>query len=195
MNVAVYCASSNHVEARYVQAAETMGRLLAEGGHTLLYGGGNVGLMGAMARAAHRHGGAVVGVIPEALRAIEGVAYEAADELHITDTMQQRKHLLFTRADAFVVLPGGFGTLEEFMEVLTLKALSYHEKPIVLVNTDDFYAPLLALCRHFYDTRFARVETEALFHIVPDPAAALAYLAAYAPAPVPPDDRAPHVSS
>ncbi|WP_457652281.1 LOG family protein [Rhodocaloribacter sp.] len=176
-HVGVYCASSNHIDEKYFAVASETGRLLAERGHTLVYGGGNVGLMGTVARAVHEHGGEVFGVIPDALRQIEGVAYEVADELIITETMQERKRLMFTRAEAFLVLPGGFGTLEEFMEVLTLRQLGYHHKPIALVNTDGFYAPLLDLFEHYYRTGFARARYRALYHVAPTPADALDHIA------------------
>ena len=174
--ICVYCSSSNRIHADYFEAAARAGRLLAERGHTLVYGGGSVGLMGAVARAVHKGGGHVVGAIPEALRQIEGVAYEVADELAVTETMQERKAILFTRADAFLILPGGFGTLEEFMEVLTLRTLGYHHKPIVLVNTAGFYDPLLRLFEHFYAGGFARERVRTLYHVAEDPEAALDYL-------------------
>jgi len=177
--VGVYCASSNHIDEKYFATASEMGRLLAERGHTLVYGGGNVGLMGTVARAVHEHGGKVFGVIPKALRNVEGVAYEVADELIITETMQERKRHMFTRAGAFVVLPGGFGTLEEFMEVLTLRQLGYHHKPIALVNTDGFYEPLLALFEHYYRTGFAHPRYRDLYHVASTPADALDYIAAH----------------
>ncbi len=180
-HVCVYCSSSNHVAPRYAEVAEATGRLLAEQGYTLVYGGGNVGLMGTLARSVHTHGGRVVGVIPEALKAREGVAYSVADELITTQTMQRRKAIMFTRADAFLVLPGGFGTLEEFMEVLTLRQLGYHDKPIALLNTDGFYDPLLDLFEHFFSERFARASMRALYHVAPNPAEAVAHLAANGP--------------
>ena len=172
--ICVYCSSSNRIALPYFDMADEVGRLLARRGYTLLYGGGNVGLMGQMARAVHAHGGRVVGVIPEALKTREGVAYHVADELITTETMQQRKAILFTRADAFLVLPGGFGTLEEFMEVLTLRQLGYHDKPIALVNTDGFYDPLLDLFEHFYREQVARARDS--FYFTPDPEDALLYL-------------------
>ena len=141
-----------------------------------VYGGGNVGLMGGVARAMHEHGGHVIGAIPKALRKIEGVAYEVADELIVTETMQERKAILFTRADAFLVLPGGIGTLEELMEVLTLRSLGYHQKPIALVSTDGFYDPLLHLFEHFYAGGFAREKTRALYHVAETPEGAIDYL-------------------
>jgi uncharacterized protein (TIGR00730 family) len=175
-NICVYCSSSNLVERHFFDMAEETGRLLAERGHTLVYGGGNVGLMGAMARSVHAHNGQVVGVIPEALKQREGVAYDVVDQLIITPTMQKRKAIMFTRADAFLVLPGGFGTLEEFLEVLTLRQLGYHNKPIALVSTDGFYDPLLALFDHFYEARFAHEQSRTLYHIAADPTAALDHL-------------------
>ncbi|MDX1546501.1 MAG: TIGR00730 family Rossman fold protein [Rhodothermales bacterium] len=176
MNVGVYCSSSDRIAQVFFEVAEDAGQRLAAGGHTLVYGGGNVGLMGALARSVHRHGGQVVGVIPEALKAREGVAYDVADELITTRTMQQRKALIFTRADAFLALPGGPGTLEEFMEVLTLRQLGYHHKPIALVNTGGFYEPLLTLLGHYVRQGFARESLLRLFHASPDPAGALEHV-------------------
>ena len=144
MQIAVYCASSNRVLGAYAGDAERLGRAMAARGHGLVYGGGAVGLMGAVARAVHEGGGHVVGIIPEALKVREGIAYELADEMVVTETMSERKRLMFTRADAFVVLPGGIGTLEEFFEVVTLHALGYHAKPIALVNTGGFFDDLVA---------------------------------------------------
>lgn len=179
--ICIYCSSSSLVDAAYVRVAERMGQLLGERGDTLVYGGGNVGLMGVLARSVHAHGGRIFGVIPEALKAREGVAYDVADEMVVTTTMQERKAHMFTRADAFVVLPGGFGTLEEFLEVLTLKQLHYHHKAIALVNTRGFYDPLIALFEHFFRERFAHEQHRELFYLAADPADALAYIDAYEP--------------
>ena len=132
--------------------------------------------MGAVARAVHAGNGRVIGVIPEGLKQIEGVAYEVADELIVTETMQERKAILFTRADAFLVLPGGIGTLEELMEVLTLRSLGYHDKRIALLNTASFYELLLQLFEHFYTGGFAREKVRALYHVAETPQAALDYL-------------------
>ncbi len=175
-SIGVYCSSSNRVGAVYFAEAEALGQLLGARNDTLVYGGGNVGLMGALARSVHAHGGRVVGVIPEALKAREGVAYDVADELITTQTMQERKALMFSRAEAFIVLPGGFGTLEEFFEVLTLRQLGYHQCPIALVNTNGFYDPLLALFKHLYAEQFAFPGAQAAYHVAPTPAAALAYI-------------------
>lgn len=175
-NICVYCSSSNRVAAKYFEVAEAAGRLLGERGHTLIYGGGNVGLMGVLARSVHTHGGRVVGVIPDALKAREGVAYDVADQLITTRTMQKRKAIMFSRAEAFMVLPGGFGTLEEFFEVLTLRQLGYHPHPIALVNTDGFYEPLLTLFDHLYEEHFAHPAHQSLYYVAPHPADALQYI-------------------
>jgi len=168
-HITVFCASSNHVDSRFTIVAERMGYQLANRNITLVYGGGDVGLMGIMARAVHANGGRVVGVIPYALRSIEGVAYEVADELIMTDTMRERKAKMYERADAFVALPGGIGTLEEFMEVITLKKLGYHDLPIALVNTDGFYDRLLELFSEMIDSQFLSETEHALFEVVSEP--------------------------
>jgi len=170
-HITVFCASSNHVDSRFTKVAERMGYQLANRNITLVYGGGDVGLMGIMARAVHANGGRVVGVIPYALRSMEGVAYEVADELIMTDTMRERKAKMYERADAFVALPGGIGTLEEFMEVITLKKLSYHDLPIALVNTDGFYDRLLELFSEMIDSQFLSETEPALFEAVSEPEA------------------------
>jgi len=148
VNVCVYCASSDRVDSRFHDAATELGEWIAAGRHTLVYGGGSVGLMGTLARAVHARHGKVAGYIPRRLQEIEGRAYDIADELVVTETMSERKRGMYTRADAFVILPGGIGTLEEFFEVLTLRKLGYHAKPIVVVNLLNFFDPLLALLRH-----------------------------------------------
>lgn len=178
-NICVYCSSSNAIDGTYFDVAEEAGRLLGAGGYTLVYGGGSVGLMGALARSVHEHGGQVLGVIPEALKAREGVAYEIADRLVTTPTMQKRKAVMYQHAEAFMVLPGGFGTLEEFLEVLTLKQLGYHRRAIAVVNTDGFYDPLLDLFEHFYDERFAPETHRQLYHLADTPEAALHHIEAY----------------
>ena len=178
-NICVYCSSSNSVDDAYSSAATVLGRLLAERDLHLIYGGGSAGLMGTLARAVHEHGGNVTGVIPEALKSIEGIAYDTADEVIVTDTMQERKATMYERADGFVVLPGGFGTLEEFMEVLSLKRLGYHDKALVLVNTGGFFDPLLALFEHFYEEGMAARARRDVFFVANDPGEAVAYLASY----------------
>jgi cytokinin riboside 5'-monophosphate phosphoribohydrolase len=178
--VCVFCASSDAVEACYFDAAAELGAEIARRNYSLVYGGTSVGLMRAVALAAHANGGSVIGVIPEAIRGM-GIAYEAADELIITRTMAERKAMMHERSHAFVVLPGGFGTLEEFFEILTLRQLNYHDKPIVLLNVNAFFDPLLDLFEHLYAGRFARAGHHSLYHVAATPAAALDYLESYRP--------------
>lgn len=164
-SICVYCSSSNAIDDCYPPVAEALGREIAQRGHTLIYGGGAVGLMGVLARAAHEAGGKITGVIPSKLQDREGIAYEA-DELIVTETMRERKRIMYQKADAFVVLPGGFGTLEEFMEVLTLKQLGYHNHPIAILNVDGFFDTLLSFFEELRDKRFARESLTDLTRVV-----------------------------
>jgi uncharacterized protein (TIGR00730 family) len=171
-SICVYCSSSNAIADTYPPVAERLGRELARRGHTLVYGGGAVGLMGVLAQATHEEGGHVTGVIPSKLQDREGIAYDA-DELIVTDTMRKRKALMYDRADAFVVLPGGYGTVEEFMEVLTLKQLGYHDRPIAILNVDGFFDTLLTFFEELREGRFAREPIADLAHVVSSPEAVL----------------------
>jgi uncharacterized protein (TIGR00730 family) len=146
-NVAVFCASADGVNPIYRAAAEELGKALAERNIGLIYGGARVGLMQAVADATLAHGGRVVGVIPEVLVNLE-VAHQGLTELHVTTTMHTRKALMGQRSDAFVVLPGGFGTLEELFEVLAWQTLKLHSKPIILLNTNGFYDTMLTFLDH-----------------------------------------------
>jgi uncharacterized protein (TIGR00730 family) len=146
-NVAVFCASADGTNPKYREAAEALGRELAVRKIGLIYGGAKVGLMRAVAEAALAAGGHVVGVIPEVLVDLE-VAHDRLSELHVTSTMHTRKALMGERSDAFLILPGGFGTLEEMFEVLAWQTLKLHQKPIVLLNTAGFYDKLLEFLDH-----------------------------------------------
>jgi uncharacterized protein (TIGR00730 family) len=150
-SVTVYCSSSNLAPEPFFTEAETLGKGLAERGIGLVFGGGHVGLMGRTADAVMTHGGQVRGIIPRFLEARE-VAHYGLTELHVVETMHERKMLLTDWADAFVILPGGFGTLDEFMEILTWKHLNQHRKPIILLNAGGFWDDLLKL--------FARIATD-----------------------------------
>jgi uncharacterized protein (TIGR00730 family) len=146
-NVAVFCASASGNHPAYREAAETLGRSLAHHNIGLVYGGAKVGLMCATAEAALLAGGKVIGVIPEVLVDLE-VAHEGITELHVTDTMHTRKALMSQHADAFIILPGGFGTFEEMFEVLAWQTLKLHAKPILLLNINGFYDKLLSFLDH-----------------------------------------------
>ena len=143
----VFCASSMGVRPGYREAAEALGRTLAERGIGLVYGGARVGLMGAVAGTAMQHGGTVVGVIPHVLVDRE-MSNHGLTELHVVDTMHTRKALMAERADAFLILPGGYGTFEEMFEILTWQSIGLHTKPVCLLNLGGFYDGLLAFLDH-----------------------------------------------
>ena len=153
--VCVYCGSGPGTNPRFVETAIAFGRTLAEDGIRLVYGGGSVGLMGAVAQSVLDHGGAVTGIIPEFLTNREN-ALKRVQELIVTPDMHERKRLMFEHSDAFVALPGGIGTLEELVEQLTWQQLGRHTKPILLANIDGFWEPLLALLAHMRETEFIR---------------------------------------
>jgi len=175
--ICVFCASSNDASPRYLEVARKLGRLMVERDHTLIYGGGSVGLMGELAREVQQGGGRVVGVIPERL-STEEIAFEAAEELLVTADMAERKNIMIERAEAFICLPGAFGTLDEMLEIITLKQLDYHDKPIVLVNTDGFYDTLLGFFRRLEEERLIYKECLELYEAVPDVESALELLEA-----------------
>ena len=160
----VYCASSDRLDPKYYAAAAELGREMVLRGWGLVYGGGKTGMMGAIARAVKQNGGRVVGVIPEFMKARE-LAYDEADELVTVITMRERKLLMETRADAFVALPGGWGTLEEILEILTLRQLDVVKKPCVFLNQDGFYDPLLKLFDHMMAERFFKPSNMELFRV------------------------------
>ena len=174
-HVCVYCSSSAAVDHAHVALARELGAALAARGDVLVWGGATVGLMGEVARAARAAGGRTIGVIPEALRAVE-IADHAADELVVTPDMLTRKAELARRADAFVALPGGFGTLEELLEQITGRLLGWHDKPIVLAASDGFWLPLTELFEHLYRERFARPESRAAYAVATDVDSILARL-------------------
>lgn len=187
-SVCVFCGSSGRVAERYRDAARRLGRLLGEAGITLVYGGGRVGLMGLCADGALAAGGQVVGVIPRILHEVE-VAHQTLTELHVTETMHERKKLMFDRSDAFVVLPGGIGTLDETFEIMTWRQLRLHDKPIVVVDDGGYWKPFGDMIDHIIGTGFATERTRHLYQVV-DGVDAVLPLLSQAPAPAVPDDSA-----
>ena len=153
--ICVYCGSGAGNNPRFVEAAAAFGKLLAEHGIRLVYGGGSLGLMGAVANGVLDNGGMVTGIIPEFLNSRERMLTRV-QELIVTPDMHERKRLMFERSDAFVALPGGVGTLEEFVEQLTWQQLGRHSKPVLLANIDGFWEPLLVLLTHMHATQFIR---------------------------------------
>jgi len=149
----VFCGSSQHVDPKYPAMADALGRGMVAQGWGLVYGGGNVGLMGAVARAVTGSGGRVVGVIPEFMQVRE-LAYREADELIAVETMRERKRIMEHRAAAFLALPGGIGTLEELLEIMTLRYINQTDKPVVLLNQDGFYDDLLRFFERMTRERF-----------------------------------------
>lgn len=179
-SICVYCASSDAVSPAFFQVANDLGALIAKNGYTLVYGGGNNGLMGALAISTHKHGGRVVGVIPKFLRDF-GVAYEESNELIVTADMRERKAIMESRADAFIGLPGGFGTLEEMFEIINRKQLRLHAKPIVFLNTDGFYDGLRDVFEHMYNEQFAKPHCRQLYCFTPDASSAISCIQDYEP--------------
>ncbi|WP_428029502.1 TIGR00730 family Rossman fold protein [Ancylobacter sp.] len=155
-SICVYCGAATGAEAVYLEAATALGRLLAAEGIRLVYGGGGVGLMGATARACAEAGGKVTGIIPDFLLGKEQ-AFDHAHELIVTKDMHERKRLMFERADAFIALPGGIGTLEELIEQLTWVQLNRHSKPVMALNIAGFWDPLLTLLDHMQSTGFVNI--------------------------------------
>jgi TIGR00730 family protein len=158
----VYCSSSDRLDPKYYAAATEIGTEMAKRGWGLVYGGGRTGLMGAVARAVKAAGGRVVGIIPDFMKAKE-LAFTEADELVTVVTMRERKLLMETRADAFLTLPGGWGTLEEIMEILTLRQLDVLRKPCVIFNQDGFYDGLMAIFRQMVAEKFNKPSNLDLF--------------------------------
>ena len=154
-SICVYCASGPGNNPAFVEAATAFGRILAENGIRLVYGGGSVGLMGALAESVLDHGGAVTGVIPDFLVNREHMLVRVQERI-VTRDMHERKRVMFERADAFVALPGGVGTLEELIEQLTWAQLGRHKKPILILNSERFWDPLCALLDHMERLEFIR---------------------------------------
>lgn len=158
-NVCVYCGSSPGDDPQYLRAAEAFGTALGKAGVGLVYGGGNNGLMGSLARAVLGSGGRVCGIIPDFLKSRE-MMLSAAQELVVVPDMHTRKRMMFERADAFVALPGGVGTLEELVEQLTWAQLGQHKKPVLIADIGGFWRPLLTLFAHMRDKQFIRTGLE-----------------------------------
>lgn len=175
-SVCVYCGSRTGETPQFVEAARAVGRWIGASQGQLVYGGGNNGLMGVVADATLESGGRVVGVIPKALVEREFAKLDCT-ELHVVDTMHDRKRMMAERADAFVALPGGIGTFEELFEVWTWRQLGYHDKPIGLLDVGGYYAPLLAFLRASVSHGFMNDWQMGLLRVESDPAVLLSQLA------------------
>jgi uncharacterized protein (TIGR00730 family) len=163
-SICVFCGSNAGAQAAYLEAAEAVGRGLAQRGVRVVYGGGKVGMMGAVADAARAAGGDVVGVIPQAIFDLE-VGHTGLDDLRVVGSMHERKALMAELSDAFIALPGGVGTLEELFEVYTWAQLGIHAKPLGLIDVAGYYEPLVAFLDHAVQERFVRPETRTLLAV------------------------------
>jgi uncharacterized protein (TIGR00730 family) len=180
--VTVFCSARDSIDRAYFTVASDLGTALANNGWTLVFGGNNIGLMGALADSCRSAGGRVVGITPQ-LMVDEGISDQQCDELIVTSLMGERKHLLQHRGDAIVVLPGGLGTFEEFFETLVGRQLGYHEKPIVILNVDGFFDPLLAMLDHGMNAGFIRRASRRLYHVSTSVAETIDYLHNFCPTP------------
>jgi len=163
--VCVYCGSSDRLDPIHKEAADNLGTQLAKEGIRLVFGGGRVGLMGILADAIIRNGGRALGFIPYYLEEHEG-SHNGVQEMHIVDSMHTRKSKMAENSDAFLVLPGGFGTLDELFEIITWRQLELHKKPIIIINIDNYWDPLIALMKNIVENNFARLSDIHLITIV-----------------------------
>lgn len=180
MNICVFSSSSNAIADVYFDEAKQLGQIIGQEGHTLINGGANVGLMEAVTIAARGAGAKTIGIIPERLIS-RSLASDNAHEVIITDDMQNRKARMREMSDAFIALPGGFGTLEEILEVITLRQLSYHKKPVVFINTNQFFHYLLKQFEISYQQQFAKEIYRELYFVAENAVEAMKYIHSYVP--------------
>ena len=179
-NICVFASSSSKLSDIYNSAARELGAYIANEGFGIVFGAGTDGLMGELARGAHQQDGFVTGVIPDSLN-FEGIVYERCDEIIDTRTMRERKAIMEEMSFAFIALPGGFGTLEEILEIITLKQLGYHEKPVVLLNINGFYDSLVSQFEETVAQSFASPEVLLLFKVAYTIPEAVEYIKNYSP--------------
>ena len=187
LSICVYCGARHGAQSAYTEAARALGTAIGSRGWQLVYGGGKVGLMGEVADATLAAGGRVVGVIPESLKNLE-VGHLGLDELHVVPTMHIRKQMMAERADVFIALPGGIGTLEELYEVWTWRQLGYHDQPLGLLNIGGYYDHLLSFMKHSVAEGFLSAPQNDVLQVGQDPEALLLKLAAQARNASKPDD-------
>jgi cytokinin riboside 5'-monophosphate phosphoribohydrolase len=180
MNICVFSSSSNAIPEIYFDEARNLGKLIATSGWNLIYGGANVGLMHTCAESARENGARTVGIIPELIHA-HRLSNPKDDEQIVTPNMRERKYLMRKRSNAFIALPGGFGTLEEILEVITLKQLNYHNKAVVFINTNGYYNPLLEQFALAYRESFAKESYSEMYFVASGSEEAVAYLKQYSP--------------
>lgn len=180
MNICVYGASSSEIDKSYIDVVELLGEEMAKRGHTLVFGGGSGGMMGAVARGIDKVGGKIVGVVPTFFN-VDGILYENCDEMIRPHTMRERKQIMEDRSDAFIMTPGGIGTFEEFFEILTLKQLGRHEKAIVILDVKGYYDDIIAMMETAIEHKFMTPAMRNLFYTTTDVNDALEYIENYVP--------------
>ena len=178
MRVCIYGASSTKTDEKYILAVEDLGETLAKAGHGLVYGAGANGLMGAAARGFTKGGGHIIGVVPHFFN-IDGILYDKCDDTIRTETMRERKQIMEDHADAFVIVPGGVGTFDEFFEILTLKQLGRHQKPIIIYNLFGYYDKMLEFLKVSVAENFVSDVSLGLFEVISDERELLSYLNDY----------------
>lgn len=179
-NICVYCSSSEAVDIKYFNFTKKLAESIVKNSYDLVYGGANVGLMRCIAENVKKNGGKVTGIIPQSIYD-KGLAFENLDKLIVTANMHERKAKMAELSEIFFALPGGFGTLEEVLEIITLKQLNYHNKPVVIFNQDNFYDGLLKQFEAFYDSKFSKEIYKKLYLITDDIDSAFNYIKNYKP--------------
>lgn len=163
MNICVYGASSRTIDRKYIEATENLGKVFAERGHSLVFGGGTGGLMGAAARGFEKGGAVDIICIAPKFFNVDGILFERCTEYIYPDTMRERKAIMEEKSDAFVAAPGGIGTFDEFFEIITLRSLGRHTKPVALFNAHGFYSPMLAMLKEYEGQGFLKLSDELFF--------------------------------
>lgn len=179
-NICVFAAASSVIDEAYLDASYEIGRLIAENGYGLVYGGGGEGAMGCIARGAHDAGGKITGIVPDYLN-VDGVIFKNCTELIVIDTLRNRKKIMDDLSDVVIAMPGGIGTIDEFMEMLALRQLCRHEKPVILVNTNNYYYHLIEMLKECIEQKFAKPESKDLFYVAKTPLEAIEYIKSYKP--------------
>lgn len=180
MNITLYGSASDKIDRAYIEGVEELGRAMAKRGHTMVFGAGSMGLMGAAARGMHQAGGRIVGVTPHFMHTLEPIS-DLCTELIATETMAERKHIMEEKADAFIITPGGTGTLDEFFQILTLKILGRHDKPIVLYNINGFWDSMLGVIGAMILKNFISTDVASDFCICETPESVFAAIEPKAP--------------
>lgn len=178
MNICIYGAASELIDKSYIEAGELLGEVIARRGHSVVFGGGAEGMMGAAARGCKRAGGRLIGISPSFFK-VDGVLYDNCDEFYYTETMRQRKQLLEEKSDGFIVTPGGIGTFDELFEILSLRQLKRHSKPILIYNINGYYDPMLAMLNNAAQQNFMKKENLSLISVEAEPEKALEYFEGY----------------